>query len=306
MAVVTPPVLGIGLPVYNGGRYLAAALDSLLAQTFTDFELLILDNASTDSTGEIAAEYAARDERIRYHRNAENVGAGPNFNLAFELTSGRYFKWAAHDDLLHPDFLERCVDALERDPDAVLAYPRTRIIGEDGEPIEDYAPELASDASDPAVRFEALLQYHKCFQVFGVIRRDALEQTGRIGLYAHGDGVLLAHLGLLGRFAEIPEFLFFPREHPTQSMNMIGDYWTYAQWFNPALKDKPTFPHWRMFGEYLRAVVTASVPLEDRAACLAVLGRVVAERWRLLRGDILFYVRPRLVAIGVPERVLRR
>ena len=300
------PTLSIALPVFNGERYLRQALDSLLDQTYTDFELLVADNASTDSTAEIVAEYAARDTRVRYHRNPENVGAARNFNLAFELTSGRYFKWAADDDLLRPEFLERCVDALERDPGAVLAYPKARMIDEYGEPILDYGPPFATDSDSSATRLDAMLEYHRCFQVFGVIRREALRRTDLIGAYAHGDGVLLARLALLGRFAEIPDYLFFPRRHADQSTSMVGDYWSYAEWFRPELRGKRTFPHCRMFGEYLRNVVTAPIPLKERAAALAVLSRFFRLRWTLLRGDILFYLRPKLVAAGVPERLLHR
>lgn len=300
------PTLSIGVPVYNGERYLRQALDSLLSQSFADFEVLITDNASTDATAEIAAEYAALDPRIRLHRNRDNVGAAANFNLAFGLTSGRYFKWAAHDDLLHRDFLQRCVTALERDPGAVLAFTKSRIIDEDGSPRADYHHSPAFESPSCATRLRAVLEYHRCFEVFGVIRRDALEQTGLIGSYAHGDGVLLAHLALLGRFVQIPEFLFFPRRHEEQSSTMVGDYWNYAKWFNPALSGKRTFPHWRLFAEYFRTVLFARAPLRDRAGALAVLLRVLARRSSLLRGDLLFYLRPRLVAAGVPERLLSR
>jgi glycosyltransferase involved in cell wall biosynthesis len=300
------PALSIALPVYNGERYLRQALDALLDQSYVDFELLIADNASTDATAEIAAEYAARDGRIRYRRNAENIGAARNFNLAFEHTSGHYFKWAAHDDLLHPDFLRRCVDALERDPGAVLAYPHARMIDERGEPIRDYSPGLASDSESCATRLEALLQYYNCYEVFGVIRRDALQRTGLIGAYASGDRVFLARLGLLGRFIEIPDVLFFPRSHPDMSSELIDDVNAYVRWFSAERGGKWTFPHWRLFAEYFRNVATAPIGLRDRGAALAVLARVLLSRWRLLRGDVLFHVRPPLVAAGVPERLLRR
>lgn len=300
------PTLGIGLPVYNGERYLRQALDSSLEQSFTDFELVILDNASTDGTAAIALEYAARDGRIRYHRNAENIGAARNFNLAFELTSGRYFKWAADDDLMRPRFLERCVAALEEESRAVLAYAQARIIDERGQPVVDYDPGFATDAQRVTARFASMLTEHKCFQIFGVIRRDALEQTRLIGLHAHGDGVLLAHLALLGRFVEIPEFLFLPRRHPEHSSRMIGDYWSYAAWFDPAYGRKRIFPHARMFAEYFRVVMRAPLPLPERLSVVGELLRVLGERWRLIRGDVLYHVRPVLLAAGVPERLVRR
>jgi glycosyltransferase involved in cell wall biosynthesis len=124
--------VSIGLPVYNGARYLREALDSLLSQTFDDFELIICDNASTDDTGTIARDYAARDSRIRYYRNETNIGAPRNFNRAFALSERRYFKWASYDDALTPTFIQACVDVLDRDPGVVLVFTRGQIIDPDG------------------------------------------------------------------------------------------------------------------------------------------------------------------------------
>lgn len=98
------PKVSVGLPVYNGEKYLPQAIKSLLAQTFAEFELIICDNASTDRTQEISRTFTKRDQRIRYHRNPNNLGAAANFNLSFRLSSGEYFKWAA-DDLCAPEFL---------------------------------------------------------------------------------------------------------------------------------------------------------------------------------------------------------
>ena len=99
--------ISIGLPVFNGETYLQTALESLCAQTFEDFELLIVDNASTDRTGEICRKAANHDRRIKYFRNTENIGAAKNFNKAFEISNSEYFKWAAHDDICAPQFLEK-------------------------------------------------------------------------------------------------------------------------------------------------------------------------------------------------------
>jgi glycosyltransferase involved in cell wall biosynthesis len=115
------PRVSIGLPVYNGERHLPAALDSLLAQTYRDFELIISDNALTDRTEEICRGYAARDSRIRYHRSPVNRGMIWNHDRVFHLARGEYFKWVGHDDLYDPDMLRHCVEALDRDPGAVLA-----------------------------------------------------------------------------------------------------------------------------------------------------------------------------------------
>ena len=100
------PRVSIGLPIYNGENFLGDAVESLLAQTFTDFELVLVDNASTDGTAAMCERFVARDKRVRYHRNPQNIGGAPNFNLAFQLADrAPYFKWAAHDDRHLPDFL---------------------------------------------------------------------------------------------------------------------------------------------------------------------------------------------------------
>jgi glycosyltransferase involved in cell wall biosynthesis len=283
--------VSIGLPVYNGERYLATALESLVSQTFEDLEIVVCDNASTDATREIAESFARRDPRVRCVVNADNIGAAPNFNKVFGLTSGAYFKWAAHDDVCAPEMIERCVEALDGNPAAVLAHARARVIGEAGEAIEDYDVPLATDSPVASERFASLIIGHKCYEIFGLIRRAALERTPLIGTYAHGDGVLLLQLAMQGPFVEVPERLFHPRTHETQSMSMVGDYWSYAEWFDPAHRNRLTFPFWRIHFEYYKAAMRAPIPAAERRACLGALARRVWARRRLLRGDVLHHVR---------------
>ena len=131
---MTTPAVSIGLPVYNGEAFLARALDSLLAQTFADFEIVVSDNASTDATAEICAAYAERDPRIRYHRHARNGGAAANYNFTVEMARGAYFKWMAHDDLVAPGFLQTCMDAFARAPESVvLSFTKVCWVGVDDE-----------------------------------------------------------------------------------------------------------------------------------------------------------------------------
>src|SRR5260370_42328257 len=110
------PRVSIGMPGYNGAKYVRRSVQSVLAQDYEDFELLISDNASTDETESICRELAERDGRIRYFRNERNVGASQNFNKVFRLASGTFFKWAAPDDGCHPTMLLRRVAVLERSP----------------------------------------------------------------------------------------------------------------------------------------------------------------------------------------------
>ncbi len=137
------PTLTIGMPVYNGAKYIAEAVESILAQTFRDFELIISDNASTDDTESICRAFAARDPRVTYRRNRQNVGLSANNNLLVPLARGRFFKWAPCDDVLRPEYLERCVAVLDADPNVVLVYPGTQFVDGDGAPARHHGPGMA-------------------------------------------------------------------------------------------------------------------------------------------------------------------
>ena len=116
------PRVTVGLPVYNGQDHVGRAIESILAQTLEDFELLVSDNRSEDDTWRICLEYANRDSRVRCVRQETNIGANSNFNALFQLSRSEYFKWAGSDDQWHPTFLDRCADALDQNPAASLAY----------------------------------------------------------------------------------------------------------------------------------------------------------------------------------------
>src|SRR5436190_10934974 len=106
------PRVSVGIPVYNGERFLKGAIDSLLSQRFTDFEILISDNASTDGTQAICEEYVANDQRVSYFRQRTNIGAPGNWNYVAKLARGTYFKWASANDECDPRMLDQCVAVL--------------------------------------------------------------------------------------------------------------------------------------------------------------------------------------------------
>src|ERR1051325_8805772 len=136
-----PPVT-IGLPVYNSERFIAQSLDSLLAQTYGDFRIIISDNASTDGTPDLCNDYARRDKRVFYSRNAVNIGASPNFNRVFALSESPYFKWATADDYWAPSMLEKCVRILESAPTIALCYPKTTLVDAEGKNPQPYEDNL--------------------------------------------------------------------------------------------------------------------------------------------------------------------
>ena len=215
------PRVSVGLPVYNGERYIAETLDSILAQTFDDFEVIVCDNASRDRTEEICRVYAARDSRIRYVRNSTNLGAAKNYRLAFELSSGEYFRWANCDDLFAPTSLACCVEVLDREPSTVLVYPRTMLIDEHGQTIGEYEDGLHLQFSRASDRFVQLcLRLGLVNAIYGLIRADVLRKSALIGNFISADMALLAELTLYGKFWEIPDVLFYRRLHPGASSKL--------------------------------------------------------------------------------------
>ena len=147
------PRVSVGIPVYNGERYLEVAIVSVLNQTYQDFELIISDNASSDHTREICMEYAKQDPRIRYYRNDKNLGAAPNYNRVFQLSDAEYFKWADYDDLIAPDFLSKCIRILDQNPSVVLCYPRAMIIDENGKHLGEHDYVIKLDSPHAHLRF---------------------------------------------------------------------------------------------------------------------------------------------------------
>jgi len=229
------PRLSIGIPVFNGQEFLPELLESLLAQTFRDFEILICDNASSDETSDICRDYERRDSRIRYFRSSRNLGAVANFNRVFELASAPLFKWAAHDDLYHDAYLGACVSLLEANPDTVLAHAGTAFINEKGEMLR-YEQETGSFidrktgrrywADAPSIgntpvavdRFwQVLTRARWGTHMFGVARREALRKTSLLPNFAGSDRAMLAELALLGRFRCAEESLFLKRLHANVS-----------------------------------------------------------------------------------------
>jgi glycosyltransferase involved in cell wall biosynthesis len=295
------PLVSIALPVYNGEPFLAEALGSLLEQTFKDFELLIGDNGSTDATARICQEAAAADPRVRYLRSPTNRGAAWNYNRLFPLARGRYFKWVAHDDAYDRLWLERCVDALEADDGVVLAYTCTVDVDAAGRELRRFPPLLRYAESDrPSGRArEVLATRSRCFEAFGLTRRDALVGTGLIGPYTSSDRTLILELALRGRFLQVPEYLFLHREHDGRSMRTHPDARQRLFWFDPQARARRVFPAWRLLGEYARAIGRAPIStLEKLRSLTALLPWMVRNRVSLQR-DLS---RPNRARIGPPAQ----
>ncbi len=289
---LAPVRVTIALPVYNGENFIERALDAILGQTYHDFELLISDNGSTDRTPEICRRHAAKDSRVRYLRNDINRGAGWNYENARAQARGTdYFKWAAHDDIIAPTFLERCVAALDADPEAVVAFSGVAAIDANGDLIRLKKRQVEATSPRPSDRFRGVIRTDADPEaVFGLMRVSALEHTRGQGDYVASDRVLLAELAVQGTFFEVPEVLLFNRDHPSRSVRITGgDFRKLTSWFAPG-KAEQFMPNWRLWREYAHAARHAPVSFFERVRCMLLLPAFLRGHAKLLVGDLRFLV----------------
>jgi glycosyltransferase involved in cell wall biosynthesis len=290
------PLVSVGVPVFNGEAFLEDAIRSTLAQTLGNLELILCDNASTDRTAEICREYAARDQRVRYFRNPRNLGAAANYNLAFSLARGRYFKWLAHDDRMLPSFLSKTYRVLEERSDAVLCNTVISYIDAAGVQLGLYDSKLAgTDSFAPSARFAwMVLRSHTCVDFFGLIRREALRDSLLHGSFHGADRALLAQLALRGRMIQLPAPLLAIREHPNRYTRVQQRSADRAAWHDSAHGGQASFPTWRLYREYVRMVRREKLTPTERSRCYVVLARWWACNWNVARAavDVLAVAAP--------------
>ncbi len=286
------PRLSIGLPVYNGEGYIGEAFEALLGQTYEDFELIVSDNASTDGTSEICLRYARQDQRIRYIRQEHNIGLMPNHTFLIQQARGELFKSAAHDDLYARDLLERCVQALDEDPDAVLAHAWTAVIDSAGRVVGTPGPGVGLDAPRAADRFRNVL-YEGCHDYeYAVIRTQALRRVKPQASYHLADRMFTTELALHGRFLQVEDWLYFRREHPRGVPRKVRER---CATLDPRRADRLRHPVVRLYGEYLWAygVAIRGAPLStaERYECFRILTRYLASRVVPVMGESINRVR---------------
>ena len=266
----TPRVV-IGVPVYNGENYLRQALESIENQTFTDFKVIISDNASTDSTPAICREFVERDSRFTYYRQPENIGGAPNFNFAFQPGSSPYFKWAAHDDVMAPDYLRQCVERLDADPSLSMVHSRSTTIDKQGNPIGTYDRELRLNGEKPSDRFWRILWVVHYTEVFGVMRSDMIANTQMHPSVVGSDRHFMTEMVLQGDIGYVEDYLFLRRHHPESFCNALKNNQARLQWFDPKAKASTLFASPRKFKEYIISIFRIEMPWHQRVACLWML-----------------------------------
>jgi glycosyltransferase involved in cell wall biosynthesis len=289
--------LTIGLPVFNGEAYLREAIESLLSQTYSDFELIISDNASTDRTPNICLDFIKKDHRIRYYRNKKNMGIAWNYNQVFYLSSSQYFKWAAHDDIHHPEYLRKCIEILDSDQSIVLCHCKNARIDSQGLIIGNYDDRTLTHTFSSKVneRFADLIsQKNPCWQIFGVIRADILKKTRLNGCYINSDRNLLVELGLIGKMYEIQEHLFFRRDHSDAytdkwlKASRVRDYRSQTlDWRSDCKKPLLVLPNWKISKEYFKTVYRSHLPTSETILCYKELTNwILRENFPHMKWDL--------------------
>lgn len=282
------PRVSIAVPTYNCEKYIAQSIESLLGQSYGDFELVISDNASSDGTEGLCQRYAAQDKRVRYVRRTENIGGPGNFRYVFSLCSGEYHKWSTADDYWHPDFLKEAVAVLDQKPDVVLCYPKTRKIDLAGATLSDYTDELHLVDESPRARFRQFYErIGLCNAHLGLIRREAMLKTRLIGPHKASDVDFLGELALLGKFWLLPEIRFFRRFHAESSSWNRGSSEHQRKYYDPGSRGDAGMQSWRRFAFQLDMVWRSPIDLSDKLALSGDIGRWARHERHALSRELI-------------------
>lgn len=268
----------VGLPVYNGERYVAHSIESLLGQTFEDFRVIICDNASTDGTGDICRRYADQDSRITYHRNPTNLGMAGNYNLVFGMCRSPYFRWATADDYSSPDALAESVRVMEANPELALCYPRAIFVDDEGKELRRWEDELHLLQDDPVERFQIVVQrIGRVHHHLGLMRSDSVRRTGLLSKHVSSDVGFVAEMSLHGKFFQIPKYQFYRRMHEDSSSWATQDEAHQARRYHASGVRRVPFNLFRIHWRFVQAVRRSPLSFRDRARAYRFLGR--RARW---------------------------
>jgi glycosyltransferase involved in cell wall biosynthesis len=285
------PRVTIGVPVYNGAETIEAAIRPLLAQTFTDFELLISDNASTDDTQAVVERLARQDRRIRYVRQAENIGANGNYSFVAREARGEFLKWCSASDWVAPTFLAECVAMLDMRPDAVIVAPRTRLWTGTPTNFHECKGDVAILGDTPFERLQDMRwRLHRNNAFNGLIRLSALRRTRLVEPYMSGDMVLMGHLAMLGKFILLDSPLYYRRNDVSTSTSMQRLSQRMRHHY-PRMSLRVLLQVWKQQVGWFRAGLSAPMSLGQRARVMGYMMRRFWEERVSLKEDLKIALR---------------
>jgi glycosyltransferase involved in cell wall biosynthesis len=267
------PLVSVGLPVFNGESFLRGAIDSILAQSHRDLELVISDNASTDRSAAIAEEYASRDPRVRCFRQPRNIGATRNYNFVAARARGKYMKWASANDYCDTAMFAACAGVLESDPRIVLCYGATRLVDEVSGAVRPFDGDISLTEERPTARLARVLTEMTLNNAFnGLIRMDALRKTGLIRSYPSGDLVLMAELALAGMFVLLPQPFLYRRMGPRTFSSQLSDA-ELRHFLDPEAKPGARLDRLKMNFDYVASVLRAPISMREKGRAFTLLAR---------------------------------
>ena len=272
------PRVSIGLPVYNAERFVSTAIESTLAQTFGDFELIISDNASTDGTADVCSAFARLDARIRFVRQPVNCGVNRNHCHVFRMAIGEFFRWAGADDIPTAELLAHAVAQMSEDELLVAYVPDAINIDDSGSFLRRLDRNLDLRESDPVQRADAVLSRH--YQMVfaqGLMRRAVLVEIDGRWDYFGWDFILLFELALRGQICNIAGPPLYRRLHADSAALNTRSVAEVRKWVDPTVGSRVLLPHWRWDWERLKSAVRSPLSWRDRGRLLLLLGRLI--RW---------------------------
>lgn len=278
----------VGLPVYNGQKYLGAAIESHLSQSFGDFDLVISDNGSTDATPEICADYASKDTRIKYLRSAENRGILWNHRRVFAAVESpdQYFRWAGADDIMEPELLQAMVTILNTRPEVEAVVPDTKNIDDRGEVIGSMARALDLQSPDVFQRaHDILVASYQHVIAYGLLRASTLQLMRTGPDYPGWDAVFAWELALRGQMVQPAGPVLLRRFHPG-SISRVKTVKEVRKWVEPNSKAGMNFPHWTWAYERARALIASPLSTRDRLRIGKFLARATLWQRGALARDV--------------------
>ena len=279
----------IGLPVYNGQKYLGAAIESHLSQSFGDFDLVISDNGSTDATSEICENYASKDKRIKYLRSPENRGILWNHRRVFEAieSPNQYFRWAGADDIMEPGLLQAMVEVLNARPEVEAVVPDTKNINDHDEIIGSMARTLDLQSSDVFERAHAVLvANYQHVIAYGLLRASTLRLMRTRPDYIGWDPVFVWELALRGQLVQLAGPVLLRRFH-SGSISRVKTAKEMRKWVEPNSKAGMNFPHWTWAYERARAVIASPLSTRDTLRIGMFLARATMWQRGALARDVI-------------------
>ncbi len=297
------PLVSVGVPVYNGGKVLRRALDSILSQDYSRVEIIVSDNASTDETEEICKEFSTKDNRISYYRSEKNMGVVWNFNSLVKFSKGKYFMWLSCDDFCAPDYLSKCVALLEANEKAVLCHSFTSaFFGDVDNVLATFTLDSMEGIIRPQKRFITALKNPPAIAMNGLIRTEILKTCVRpMENYIGSDIVLILELSLYGEFVQVPEILFW-RSGKTILSSPQKIYSSYGyEMGNTMISER--YPFLRLGFNHIKSIFRSPLSIKPKLSLVILL---VQHDAKIIFAKALFRAGTSIMGANFPEFLLRR